>query len=157
MILKMKKFFSLFVALFIVFSLSAQDNGANAKSSKKVKEPVITFDKIVHDYGNVEKGGNGECEFVFKNTGKAELILTNVRSSCGCTVPEWPKEPIQPGKKGVIKVKYNTQRVGQINKSVTVESNAVNNRIILNIKGTVINPAPEAVPENNAGSIVKPE
>ena len=152
----MKKIFSLVIALCIVFSLSAQDSAAPAKS-KKVKEPVITFEKIVHDYGTVEKGGNGECEFVFKNTGKADLVLTNVRSSCGCTVPEWTKEPIRPGKKGVIKVKYNTQRVGQINKSVTVESNAVNNKIILNIKGTVVNPPTEAVPENNSSTIVTPQ
>ena len=152
----MKKVFSLVIAVFMVFSLSAQNNAAPAKS-KKVKQPVITFEKIVHDYGTVERGGNGECEFVFKNTGKADLVLTNVRSSCGCTVPEWTKEPIRPGKKGVIKVKYNTQRVGQINKSITVESNAVNNKIILNIKGSVVNPPTEAVPENNSSKIVNPQ
>ena len=152
----MKKVFSLVIAVFMVFSLSAQNNAAPAKS-KKVKQPVITFEKIVHDYGTVERGGNGECEFVFKNTGKADLVLTNVRSSCGCTVPEWTKEPIRPGKKGVIKVKYNTQSVGQINKSITVESNAVNNKIILNIKGSVVNPPTEAVPENNSSKIVNPQ
>jgi hypothetical protein len=89
---------------------------------------------------------------VFKNTGKAELILTNCRSSCGCTVPSWPKDPIPPGKKASIKVKYNTQRIGQINKTITVESNAVNDRVVLKITGNV-NPQPtEAAPENNNGA-----
>ena len=114
--------------------------------------PEIEFEKLVHDYGQIYQGENGECEFVFKNTGKAELVLTNCRSSCGCTVPSWPKDPIAPGKKAVIKVKYNTQRIGQINKTITVESNAVNDRVVLKITGNV-NPKPsEAAPENNNGA-----
>ena len=148
----MKKLFSVLVVMAFVFAGVAQNNEAQPKKQKKVKTPEITFVKLVHDYGQVEQGGNGECEFEFKNTGKAELILTNCRSSCGCTVPSWPKDPIAPGKKGVIKVKYNTQRIGQINKSITVESNAVNDRVVLKITGNV-NPKPtEAAPENNSGA-----
>lgn len=148
----MKKLFSVLVVMALVFAGVAQNNEAQPKKQKKVKTPEITFVKLVHDYGQVEQGGNGECEFEFKNTGKAELILTNCRSSCGCTVPSWPKDPIAPGKKGVIKVKYNTQRIGQINKSITVESNAVNDRVVLKITGNV-NPKPtEAAPENNSGA-----
>ena len=109
----MKKVFSLLIVMAFVFSAAAQD--ANADKPKKVKEPEITFESLVHDYGEIMQGDNGTCEFVFKNTGKADLILTNCRSSCGCTVPEWPKDPIAPGKKAVIKVKYNTNRIGIIN------------------------------------------
>lgn len=146
----MKKVFSLLMILVFVMGGMAQNDAE--KPNKKVKTPEITFETLVHDYGQINQGENGECEFVFKNTGKADLILTNCRSSCGCTVPSWPKDPIAPGKKASIKVKYNTQRIGQINKTITVESNAVNDRVVLKIVGNV-NPKPtEAAPENNSGA-----
>lgn len=150
----MKKVFSILVVMAFVFAGVAQsgDTQAEPKKNKKVKTPEITFVKLVHDYGQIEQGANGECEFEFKNTGKADLILTNCRSSCGCTVPSWPKDPIAPGKKAVIKVKYNTQRIGQINKTITVESNAVNDRVVLKITGNVNPKATEAAPENNSGA-----
>jgi hypothetical protein len=148
----MKKVFSILLVMAFVFAGVAQNDEAQPKKTKKVKAPEITFVKLVHDYGQVEQGGNGECEFEFKNTGKADLILTNCRSSCGCTVPSWPKDPIPPGKKAVIKVKYNTQRIGQINKTITVESNAVNDRVVLKITGNVNAKPTEAAPENNSGA-----
>ena len=128
---------------FVVFSANAQTN----TSRKKSKVPEIQFDKTVHDYGNIMQGDNGECEFKFKNTGKEPLILTNVYSSCGCTVPSWPKEPIMPGKSEEIKVKYNTTRIGTINKKVTVISNAVNTPVELYIKGKVSSKPAETLPE----------
>ena len=143
----MKKVFSLLMVMAFVFAAVAQDSGEKAK---KVKEPEITFESLTHDYGNIQQGDNGTCEFRFKNTGKADLILTNCRASCGCTVPEWPKDPIAPGKKAVITVKYNTQRLGAINKTITVESNAINNRVVLNIKGNVAAKPVEAAPSNEA-------
>jgi hypothetical protein len=148
----MKKVFSILMVMAFVFAGVAQNDEAQPKKNKKVKTPEITFVKLVHDYGQIEQGANGECEFEFKNTGKADLILTNCRSSCGCTVPSWPKDPIAPGKKAVIKVKYNTQRIGQINKTITVESNAVNDRVVLKITGNVNAKATEAAPENNSGA-----
>lgn len=148
----MKKLFSVLILMAFVFAGVAQNDEAQPKKTKKVKAPEITFVKLVHDYGQIEQGGNGECEFEFKNTGKADLILTNCRSSCGCTVPSWPKDPIPPGKKAVIKVKYNTQRIGQINKTITVESNAVNDRVVLKITGNVNAKPTEAAPENNSGA-----
>ena len=147
----MKKLFSVLIAMAFVFAAVAQDNGA--EKTKKSKEPEITFESLVHDYGNIQQGDNGVCEFVFKNTGKADLLLTNCRSSCGCTVPEWPKDPIPPGKKASIKVKYNTNRIGVINKSITVESNAVTNRVVLNIKGNVAPKPTEAAPTNGGSSL----
>ena len=143
----MKKVFSLLMVMAFVFAAVAQDSG---EKSKKVKEPEITFESLTHDYGNIQQGDNGTCEFRFKHTGKADLILTNCSASCGCTVPEWPKDPIAPGKKAVITVKYNTQRLGAINKTITVESNAINNRVVLNIKGNVAAKPVEAAPSNEA-------
>jgi len=109
----------------------------------------IKMEKMVHDYGNVPQGGNGECEFKFTNSGKEPLVITNCQGSCGCTVPQCPKEPILPGKSGVIKVKYDTNRPGGIYKTVTVNSNAKSGNIVLTIKGNVeVKPTEEAFPQN---------
>ena len=93
------------------------------------------------DYGTVtKKGDNGVRSFEFTNTGDAPLIITNVLSTCGCTVPTKPNAPIMPGKTGIIEVKYS-MIPGPIRKTITVESNAVNyegGRIPLKIKGDVI-------------------
>jgi hypothetical protein len=102
---------------------------------------VINFASTVHDYGTINKGADGSCEFKFTNEGKTPLVLNNVKASCGCTVPSWTKEPVQPGKEGVIKVVYNTANVGNFNKSITVSSNAKNAEVILQIKGNVVQPS----------------
>jgi len=133
----MKRIISFLLIGFFALNLVQAQNEEEIKQENK-KAPEITFEKTTHDYGTVKKGGNGECEFVFTNTGKEPLILSNVRSSCGCTVPSWPKEPIKKKKSGVIKVKYNTNRMGVINKSITVYSNANNSPIRLKISGKVI-------------------
>ncbi len=114
----------------------------------------ITFEKEVHDYGTIEKGGDPECTFVFTNTGNEPLIITKAKGSCGCTVPEWPKEPIAPGAKSAIKVKYDTNRVGPINKTVTITSNASNveNGVkVIRIKGKVDAPADLSPVKENVG------
>jgi len=97
----------------------------------------ISFETEDHDFGKIQQGGDGTFEFVFRNTGKEPLVLSNVRSSCGCTVPEWPKEPIRKGESGVIKVSYNTRITGSFSKSITVYSNAGGEPVVLVIKGTV--------------------
>lgn len=110
--------------------------------------PEISFDKTVHDYGTMFVGGDGNCEFTFTNTGKEPLILSSVKSSCGCTVPSWPREPILPGKKESIKVKYDTNRMGPINKTITVMSNAKTATVVLRITGNIIQKTEEStVPE----------
>jgi hypothetical protein len=100
-------------------------------------EDSIVFEKMVHDYGTIVQGADGNSEFRFTNKGKAPLVLSNVHASCGCTVPEWPKEPILPGKSASIKVTYNTNNVGSFGKTITVNSNAVNPTVVLQIKGIV--------------------
>ncbi len=125
----MKTFFAV---VFLTLSALSQVNAQTADSTLMIK-----FVSEVHDYGTIEQGSDGGCQFVFTNTGKTPLVLSNVRASCGCTVPTWPREPILPGKEGSIKVVYNTNLVGSFNKSISVNSNAKNNEVILRIKGTV--------------------
>jgi len=115
----------LFVGL-LGFSLSAQDVAAK-----------IEFKTETVDYGEITKGSDGIRVFEFTNTGKAPLIISDVRSSCGCTIPKKPKDPIMPGKTGEIQVKYDTNRVGPIRKAITVISNADTPTKVLKIKGEV--------------------
>jgi len=151
----MKKVILIVSAMIFVAGISAQ----NAEKKKKVQEPEITFESTVHDYGTMYKGADGTCEFQFKNTGKEDLVLTKVQPSCGCTaLDDWPKDPIKKNKTGVIKVRYNnTHIVGPFQKIITVESNAVNNRVTLTIKGNVVEPPTEAAPANNQSPIVTPQ
>ena len=125
----MKKIF--LVLLVSIFSNSVFGQGAKIE----FKDADNTI-----DYGRVEKNSDdGVRSFEFTNTGDAPLIITNAQSTCGCTVPSYPKEPIMPGKSGKIQVKYN-MGVGPIRKTITIESNASNyegGRIPLKIKGEV--------------------
>jgi len=130
---------------------------AKAQDTKVQNGPEIEFEKVVHDYGEVPYNGNGECEFRFTNTGNEPLLVQKPKSSCGCTIPSWPKEPILPGETEVIKVTYMTNRVGNINKTVTVTSNAISNpTVVLRITGRVLEQPTEAMPEkkDDAGSPV---
>ena len=103
------------------------------------KGAKIQFNKETHDYGTIPFSGDPYCTFEFKNTGNEALLITEARGSCGCTVPEWPKEPIAPGASGSIKVTYDTKRVGSFQKSVTITSNAINEPTkVINIKGEVL-------------------
>jgi Protein of unknown function (DUF1573) len=122
---------SLFVA-FLGF------NVAFAQEVEQKAGPKISVDKEVHDYGTIDQGGNGECVFTVTNTGTEPLILSRCKGSCGCTVPTCPQEPVAPGATAKITVKYDTNRVGPINKSVTITSNATNepNKVI-RIKGNI--------------------
>lgn len=100
--------------------------------------PMISVNKEFHDYGTIKQGANGTCEFVVTNTGDAPLIITQCAGSCGCTVPKCETTPIKPGATSTITVQYDTQRVGPINKSVTIHSNASNTPSkVVTIKGTV--------------------
>jgi hypothetical protein len=140
-----KAVFTLVLMLMAVMSF-------NKAAAQIESGPKIDFTKETHDYGTIKYGADGSCSFEFKNTGNAPLIISNAKGSCGCTVPEWPKEPIAPGAKATIKVKYDTKRPGAINKSVTITSNAVNEPTkVIRIKGNVL-PAPEGTaPLNNSG------
>jgi hypothetical protein len=122
----------------LICALIVGASGLYAQAPVQVStQDSIKFEKIVHDYGTMVQGADGNSEFKFTNKGKAPLVLSNVQASCGCTVPEWPKEPILPGKTSSIKVKYNTAIIGSFGKSITVSSNAANSSVVLTIKGNV--------------------
>ena len=116
------------------------------ETTKKIKAKIakvdgagLVFVSETIDYGTVAHNSDGKREFVFTNNGTKPLIITNTQGSCGCTVPTSPKEPIAPGAKGVIGVKYATDRVGAFTKTVTVTSNASGQATkILTIKGVVL-------------------
>ncbi|MFW5886423.1 MAG: DUF1573 domain-containing protein, partial [Bacteroidota bacterium] len=126
----------LILTVFIAFG-RCQSN----KENNNKKKAEITFEEITFDFGTISKGSDASHEFIFTNTGKIPLTLENVKSSCGCTVPSWTKEPIKKRKTGSIKVKYNSNIIGNFSKSVTVHSNAINSPVILRIKGKVVDQA----------------
>jgi hypothetical protein len=156
-----KVIYLLGIMLLMAGTAKAQDTKASDKNAKNISKeiktvqdnktgigPEIEFEKVVHDYGDVPYNGNGECEFRFTNTGNEPLLIQKPKSSCGCTIPSWPNEPILPGESDVIKVTYRTNRAGAINKTVTVTSNALkNSTVVLRIKGRVLEQASEAMPE----------
>lgn len=143
----------LLVAVLTVFSVTLSNAQTKKKSTKAVakKETVVksdapkvegagmAFENETIDYGTIPHNADGKREFVFTNNGNKPLIITNATGSCGCTVPTYPKEPIAPGAKAVIGVKYATDRVGAFTKTVTITSNAegVASKV-LTIKGTVL-------------------
>ena len=140
----MKKVIFSIVMLALAFTtVKAQDAAVPVNPNG----PDIQFVKTVHDYGTIIQGADGNCDFKFKNTGKEPLILSNVVSSCGCTVPSWTRDPIMPGKEGTIKVKYDTNRIGVIGKQITVMSNAKTERVVLQITGKIEPKPTEQMPE----------
>ena len=135
----MKKIMTfLFIGLMTI-SMNAQE--------KKVTEtvvdpnaPVFEFESDVIDYGKIELNADGVRVFKFKNVGKTPLVISRIQSSCGCTVPKKPTEPIMPGTTGEIEVKYATNRQGGFSKMITVYSNATEPTKKLRIKGIVLKP-----------------
>ncbi len=137
------------------FVLAAALVSCNQDASKKIKTenlelakerdndiklggPKFKFDKTEHDFGTINEGDVVETVFNFTNEGKSELIITSAKGSCGCTVPEWPKEPIMPGESGQIKVKFNSYRKPNLQqKQITLVTNTENGKEILKIRAQV--------------------
>ncbi len=135
----------------------AQENRKSLKKKAKTEaaavaaDPadVMKFNNEVHDFGNVKEGDKAEYEFTFVNKGKKPITIQNVTTTCGCTSPNWSKEPVAPGKKGTVMVSYSTPgRVGPINRQVTVMTDAGNK--VLKISGTVVAKPVSSVPQNHS-------
>ncbi len=125
----MKTFYTFITVLLISVSSLAQSNDDQKPAFKFVTETI--------NYGKITLGSNGVRVFEFTNTGKSPLIITQVKASCGCTVPKKPEQPIMPGEKGKIEVSYDTKRPGGFSKAITIFSNAKNPRKMVKIKGFV--------------------
>ncbi|TCI94757.1 DUF1573 domain-containing protein [Tenacibaculum sp. M341] len=119
----MKTILSFIAVCFLTLAVNAQE---------------FKFDTEVIDYGKVAHGSEGKRTFEFTNVGEAPLIIKDVKSTCGCTVPSKPEKPIMPGEKGKIEVSYDTKRPGGFSKAITVYSNAKQERKMLKIKGFIV-------------------
>lgn len=126
------------VLLFIGVMSLTMNAQTEADIKKDYTGPVFEFESKVIDYGEIAMNSDGNRIFKFTNVGKAPLIISNVKGSCGCTVPTKPEEPIMPGETGEIKVKYATNRIGPFSKTVTITSNAYEPTVVLKIKGRVL-------------------
>lgn len=130
------------------------DGHATVATAPAAKATSLTVDNIAfksdnHDFGTVDEGAPAEYVFQVKNTGKEPLIIERVQASCGCTTPDWTKDPIAPGKSGMVKAAYGTQgRPGHFEKTLTVFSNAGTK--VLTIKGDVTKAPETSVPQNNS-------
>lgn len=137
----MKKFFTstLLVMALGMGSVYAQQAATGTTTTAPAAAAGISFKEAnnTYDFGTIPQGTPVTHDFVFTNTGKVPLILSAVTPSCGCTSPEWPKEPVAPGKSAIIKITYNAQALNTFNKPVTVISNAATPQTMIYIKGEV--------------------
>ncbi len=142
-----KVVFAIGAIAFFAFT-SCKENASSKIKSDNVAEaavrdeaakavPVMTFEKAEHDFGTIEQGTPQETAFKFTNTGNAPLIITDAKSSCGCTVPNPPKDPIAPGETGELLVKFNGQGQNQVTKTITVTANTEKGSELLRIKAFV--------------------
>jgi hypothetical protein len=125
------------LALLVSLCLNAFSQQTQTRESVQ-PEAGIAFDKVEHDFGNIAFASDGTFVFTFTNKTKDAIVLSNVSASCGCTTPQWTKEPVKPGESGEVRVKYNTNAVGQFNKTVMVYSSAQPSPVVLRIKGNVM-------------------
>lgn len=126
-----------------------QQNGENISVTVDPNAPLpeFKFEQENHDFGTIEEGTIAKYDFEFTNTGEAPLIISNASGSCGCTVPQWPREPIAPGETGIIHVEFNSNgRPGNQTKTVTLNANTMPNKKVLRINA-MVNPKPKKVEE----------
>jgi len=135
----MKKVLFIFSFLLISGIIAvAQTTPTPQPQQENPNAPVISFEEMLFDYGTIEQGGDGNHNFIYKNTGKEPLILSKVRSSCGCTIPEWSRVPLLSGEQDTIKVTYDTRRLGRFSKTVSIFSNAKKEMEVVRIQGEVV-------------------
>jgi hypothetical protein len=130
----MKRIAATYILLIVFLGACVNSNEEKAKKSGK----GIYFEEEFHNYGEITENSDGSYKFLFRNVSDEPIIINRVRSSCGCTIPLWPREPIEPGRQDEILVRYNTELMGSFQKSIYVYSTAVNSPVKLQIKGKVI-------------------
>ena len=109
-------------------------------TTKVTKSTEMTFEKVEHDFGKINQGDKVDYNFKFKNTGNVDLIISSAKGSCGCTVPEYPKEAVKPGESRKIKVSFNSEgKSGEQSKTVSIFANTVKGTEILTIKASIAN------------------
>ena len=125
------------------------DNDATASGhAPSGEKPKMKFDKEVHDFGKITQGDRVTCVFKFTNVGGNDLIISSANGSCGCTVPDYPKQAIRPGEDGDINVQFNSEgKSGIVSKTVTLVTNCEPNTTVLTIKAEILAPKPAAKPQ----------
>lgn len=135
------KFFNFLLILTLLIAsnhLSAQTDAAILEDSPEMTTgPIMTFESTIVDYGEIEQNSEPLRTAKFTNTGTEPLVIKSARGSCGCTVPTYPKQPIMPGESAVIEVRYDTKRVGKINKTVTITTNEGSDPHVLKVLGKI--------------------
>jgi hypothetical protein len=127
----------LFIAVF-TSACSSSNNNEGKATVDKATAPVMTFAKESHDFGQVNEGDKVVFDFFFTNTGKSALIISSATATCGCTVPEYPKQPLAPGKTGIIHVVFNSAgKSGMQNKIITLTTNTFKGNEELHLVGNV--------------------
>ncbi|NRD19446.1 DUF1573 domain-containing protein [Winogradskyella eckloniae] len=126
------------MAFLLVFTLSFFSVAPTEFDKYDTKVAIMKFETEVINYGTIIQNSEGKRLFTFTNTGDAPLFITKVKTSCGCTVPNYSKAPIQPGDQGELEIKYDTKRLGAFTKTITVISNAEGGNKILKIKGNIV-------------------
>ena len=145
----MKNYFRTYFLIVFLFAFSC-DNSSNKKETKSEnnasssmtsssESPIMSFDKTLHDFGTIQEGETVETVFTFTNSGKSDLIIVDARGSCGCTVPEYPKNtPIPPGESGKIRVSFDSSNKPNMQqKTVTISANTDSGRETIRIKALV--------------------
>lgn len=130
-----KTLFLLIAILYSSISIFAQ---TTPPAPENPDAPIIFIEETLFDYGTIEQDGDGTHNFIYKNIGKEPLVFSKVRSSCGCTIPEWSREPLLSQQQDTIKVKYDTRRIGKFSKTVSIFSNATKPMVVVRIQGEVV-------------------
>jgi len=145
----------LFLTIIVAIITSCGSNGEEALSTDLIDNPItadnvdVDNDKLPHfefveevkEFGTITQGEVVSTSFHFKNVGKEDLIISSAQGSCGCTVPEWPKEPIKPGEEGVVDVTFDSNgKHGMQNKTITLVANTIPNTKVIALKGEVLSP-----------------
>lgn len=128
------------LAFLCTFSINAQDQQLTAPGidvDTEMTGPTMTFESLIVDFGEIEQHSDPWRVAKFTNTGSEPLVIKSARGSCGCTVPDWTKEPIMPGESSEMKIRYDTKRLGKINKTVTINTNAGDESIVLKVQGNI--------------------
>ena len=137
----MKYLFAFMMVAMLSSMAIAQETAAEKPAEKEATEvvegPVMTLESMTVDYGTIEQGSDPLRVVGFTNTGTEPLIISNARGSCGCTVPTWPREPIAPGESAEIEIRYDTKRLGGINKTVKLTTNDATGTYVIRVKGNI--------------------
>ncbi len=135
----MRQFHLFLVPFLLLISMSVRAQDEAAQDTTKFAR--LQFESTAYDFKELNQGEKMTHTFEFENTGSIPLIINNVLTTCGCTAPEWPKEPVKPGAKGQIKVVFDSSsKIGRQNKVITIRSNAKSGDVRLRISGMVLPP-----------------